>query len=570
MNTAKCNLRSKGNLKTRGMDKLMLMNRTGLCSHFTKLLIILFACCSMQISAAPGPTSKPAELRGAWGDQGDGTFVNPVLPGDYSDLDAIRVGDDYYAISSTFQYSPGVIILHSKDLVNWRILGHAVDDITRIGPEMNWDRMDRYGRGVWAGSIRYHDGKFWIYFGTPDEGFFVTTATNPAGPWEPLEHFWKVKGWDDCCPFWDDDGQGYFICSNFADQYKIHLFKMSADGKKPLPETDRVIYQSKGSEANKLYKIGGIYYHYFSEVHSEGRVIMMNRSKSLDGPWEKRQLNHVNKKLDNEPNQGGLIELPSGEWWFFTHHGTGSWEGRVASLLPINWIDGWPVIGAPGPDGIGSMVWSAKKPISGSPIVTPQTDDEFDGPKISPQWEWNYQPRADKWSLTERPGFLRLHAFKPLKPNDLLKAGNTLTQRAMRTESNEVTVKLDIRGMADGQQAGLCHYAKIYSTIGVSQAGGVRTLTFNDRGKITTGPALTGNELWLRSVWGLDGDSTYSYSTDGKAFTPFGTHFQLTWGSYRGDRIGIFTFNDDSDAGEVDVDSFQYVYKRRPLHPVGN
>ena len=125
------------------------------------------------------------------------------------------LGSDYYAISSTFQFSPGVVILHSKDLVNWSIRGHAANDITQIGPELNWDRMNRYGRGVWAGAIRYHDQRFWVYFGTPDEGYFMTTATNPSGSWEPLHPVLMESGWDDCCPFWDEDGQGYLIATHF-------------------------------------------------------------------------------------------------------------------------------------------------------------------------------------------------------------------------------------------------------------------------------------------------------------------------------------------------------------------
>jgi beta-xylosidase len=145
-------------------------------------------------AAASGQDSR-------WGDQGDGTYANPVLPGDFSDLDAIRVGRDYYAISSTFQYSPGVVVLHSKDLVNWRIAGHVVDDLTRISPELNWDKMNRNGRGIWAGSIRYHAARFWVYFGTPDEGFFMSTAAHPAGPWTPMKALGPSAGWDDPCPF---------------------------------------------------------------------------------------------------------------------------------------------------------------------------------------------------------------------------------------------------------------------------------------------------------------------------------------------------------------------------------
>jgi beta-xylosidase len=146
-----------------------------------------------------------------WGDQGNGTYRNPILPGDYSDIDCIRVGNDYYAISSTFQFSPGMVILHSKDLVNWTIAGHAVNDVSKISPKLNWDRMDSYGKGIWAGSIRYHAGKFWIYFGTPDEGYFMTSSKNIKGPWSPLVTVLAEKGWDDCCPFWDDDGQAYLV-----------------------------------------------------------------------------------------------------------------------------------------------------------------------------------------------------------------------------------------------------------------------------------------------------------------------------------------------------------------------
>jgi beta-xylosidase len=493
-----------------------------------------------------------------WGDQGDGTYRNPVLPSDYSDIDCIRVGSDFYAISSTFQFSPGVVILHSRDLVNWRIAGHAVADLTQIGPDLNWDRMNRYGKGVWAGAIRYHDNKFWIYFGAPDEGYFMTTAKEVAGPWESLHAVLREAGWDDCCPFWDDDGQGYLIGSNFRDGYKIHLWKMTADGHELIQDSDKVIYQSRGSEANKLYKINGTYYHFFSEVKPEGRVIMMERAKNVYGPYEeKQQLKHGDRDA-YEPNQGGFVEGPDGEWYFFTHHGHGSWEGRCASLLPVTWTNGWPIVGKPGPDGLGSMVWSGKMPANGTPIVVPQSSDEFSGTVLSQQWEWNYQPRADKWSLAERPGWLRLHAFKPIESNNLMKAGNTLTQRCFRTSTNEVVAALDLAGMVDGQQAGLCHFAKTHSALGVAQEGTTRILINVNDGVVTSGPKNAGNRIWLKSVWGLDGKSQYSYSFDGQTFTEFGPPYQLSWGNYRGDRIGIYNYNNKSELGYVDVDFFHY------------
>lgn len=510
-----------------------------------------------------------AQMNGNWGDQGNGTYLNPVLPSDYSDLDAIRVGEDYYAISSTMQFSPGMIVLHSKDLVNWKIISHVVDDLTRISPQLNWDRMNCYGKGIWAGSIRYYKNKFWVYFGTPDDGFFMSSATDPAGPWEPLHQLWKVKGWDDCCSFCDDNGQLYFIATNFAldsktnRKYNIHLFKMTVDGKSLIMESDSIIHQSPGSEANKLYKINGLYYHYFSEVKTEGRVIMMERSKNIYGPWEIRQLNHVDGSIDKEPNQGGLLQVPSGKWYFFTHHGTGDWEGRAASLLPVHWIDGWPIIGEVGADTIGCMVWKGMKPISYKKKFFIQSSDDFNSKKLNVQWEWNYQSRADKWSLTEHKGFLRLYAFQPICSGDqkdiILRAGNTITQRSMRTSSSVATVKIDISHMVDGQFAGLTHFSTTSNSLfGVRQENGIRSLVYSVNSNDTSGIAVTGTFIWLSSTWDVNGISRYAFSTDGRYYQSFGSAYQLTWGSYRGDRIGIFNFNTKKDKGYVDVDWFRY------------
>ena len=495
-----------------------------------------------------------------WGDQGDGTYRNPVLPSDYSDPDCIRVGDDYYAISSTFQFSPGMVILQSKDLVNWTLLGHAIPDVTQISPEMNWDRMNRYGVGVWAGAIRYAQNKFWLFFGTPDEGYFMTSAPAATGPWEPLHPVLKSKGWDDCCPFWDDDGQGYFVGTHYADNCKTYLWKLTADGKDIVESSRTLINEGAHREANKLLKIKGWYYHFFSEVKGGVRVVMMQRAKSVMGPYtERRQLTAANREW-NQPNQGGIVDTVKGDWYFLTHHGDGSWEGRAASLLPVTWIDGWPICGETDASGKpGLMTWSAPKPLPGK-AVTPQSSDGFSATTLPPQWEWNYQPRADKWSLTEHPGFLRLRAFKPLRPDDLMKAGNTLTQRCFRTRDNLVVLKLDLSGLADGQKAGLCHFAKTHSALGVVQENGIRRIEYRENGKLTAGPEIKGNHLWLKSTWDLTGQSRYAYSTDGQTFTDFGPAYPLSWGFYRGDRIGIYSFNNQADAGYVDVDYLIYNY----------
>ena len=258
-----------------------------------------------------------------------------------------------------------------------------------------------------------------------------------------------------------------------------------------------------------------------------------------------------------------MVQAANGGWYFLTHHGTGDWSGRVMSLLPVTWVNGWFIIGEVGKDTIGRMVWQGTIPIKGTRSIIPQTDDEFKESGLLPQWEWNYQPKADKWSLTEKPGWLTLNAFKPLEADNLLKAGNTLTQRSFRSVYNEVTVKLDIGHMADGQKADLCHLTNPnYAQIGIHCQGNTRNIEFKQKDAILPGPVVTGNTLWLRSTWGLDGLSRFYYSSDGENFVPFGDAYQLRWGSYRGDRIGIYTYNSKADEGYVYVDYFHYIVKK--------
>ncbi len=521
---------------------------------------------------------------GAWGDQGDGTYKNPILPGDYSDIDVIQVDSVYYAISSTFQFSPGVIILQSKDLVNWTILGHVTDSLTLIGPRLNYTIMGRSGRGIWAGSIRHYQGKFRVYFCTPDEGCFMSTAVNAAGPWDPLTRVlsdtstnFPAAGWDDCCPFWDDNGQGYLVLSNFSNSYNIHLCKMSADGKRLLSATDSIIHQSSGSEANKLYKINGYYYHYYSETghpSPEGRVVMMERSTNIYGPYtERKELIHSNGS-DREPNQGGLVQDRVGGWWFVTHQGTGGVpDGRTACLLPVNWVNGWPIIGIDNDgDGIGEMVWGRQKPIAGCPITIPQSSDEFSSSTLQPQWEWFYQPRADKWSLSARSGFLRLSAFRPLTTGAFFTAGNTISQRYMRTDTGIACVKMDISKMVDGQEAGLCHFngGSNYATIGIVQTAGVRSLKYNNNGTVTNGPQVSAAQIfiWLRSKMSRQANSTCEYSLDSTTFTQLGGTYALGWGNYRGDRLGMYCYNNTTESGYVDIDWFHYTFAGPTPTPV--
>lgn len=526
---------------------------------------ILFYLFTILLPLLPAKLAISQNQSGRYGDLGNGNYQNPILPADFSDPDITSVGADYYAISSTFQYSPGVVILHSTDLVNWKIVGHVVQDLTTISPEMNWNRMNRTGSGIWAGSIRYNKGQFRIYFGTPDEGYFMSSASHPEGPWSPVTPILKEAGWDDPCSFQDIDGQEYLIGTRYSPdpmdgvRYKIHLFKLTADGKSLEPGFDRVIHQSRGSEANKLYRISGMYYHYFSEIRPEGRVAMMGRSHSITGPYEYHQLIHVNPKVDREPNQGGFVQSPDGKWWFLTHQGTGAWEGRALCLLPVTWQDGWPIIGTPGMDGIGSMIWQNRKPIPTTQANPHFFEDDFSRARLNPEWEWHYQPRADKWTFVD-PGGLRLSAFQPRVLGNLLKAGNMLTCRTLNTGGGIVTVKLDVTRMASGQVAGLSHYGGEYGWLGVEQSHDQRHITYSANGKETSGPLVSVKYIWLRSILSPDGETTWAYSFDGRIFTAFGERYKFEWKHYRGDRIGIFTYNNDSDTGSIDVNWFRYDY----------
>ena len=401
--------------------------------HIIPIAILLFgssmAATQTSQSGSGHAEAAPAMAQrfGHFGDQGNGTYINPILPADFQNTDVLRVGSHYYYISATKAMSPGMAVLQSDNLIDWTIIGHVIPDITQLSPRFSYDQMEGAQRGVWAGALAYHGGLFYVYFTTPDEGIFASTAVNPAGPWSPLTCLMKAAGWDDPAPFWDDDGKAYLVTTNFAldprngKTYNIHLFQMSSNGLTIEPETDKIIYQSRGSEANKLYKVNGLYYHLFSEVRKEGRVPLIGRAKTIAGPYEIHQLNHVDARTDREPNQGSILQTQTGKWVFITHHGLNEWEGRPASVVPVTWIDGWPIAGKIGRDGIGNMVWSDKEPIplnprSGNNATPFATFDDFNSAVLSPRWEWYFQPKADAWSLTEHVGYLRLHALRPLDP----------------------------------------------------------------------------------------------------------------------------------------------------------
>ena len=515
---------------------------------------------AVAIGLSPAFSTTPAAWGSwtHWGDYGDGRYANPIIPADYSDVDCIRHGNEYYMISSTFQFQPGMVILRSTDMVNWQVVSHAVKDIRQIDPELDWQHMNRYGKGIWAGSLRYHAGRFYVFFGDPLKGLFMTSSRKIEGPWDDLICLLPEAGWDDCCPLFDGD-KAYLVATDFKNGYQTWIFPMSADGRFLDRDKGVLVNSGSGREANKLYKIDGRYYHLFSETGG-GRHLMMQRSDAALGPYrEVKQLSYAQRQF-HEPNQGGLLCDDEGNWFFLTHHGSGDWGGRLVSLLPVYWKDGWPIVGQPDEADIGSMVWESPKPVTSAPITRKKTDRNW----LTADWEWNYYPRTTHWKYSRKR--LTLSAFKPLQDGNLLTVGNILSCRSWQTEDNVMTVRMTVSKMADGQKAGLCHFSRAWSMFGVRKESSGLSLFFSDNThsnpedvSISLPAGL--RYIWLRTEWGLDGRSRYSYSLDGKHFQPTNCEYVLSWGYYRGDRTGLFTYNSKEEAGQVGFDQVQYHHR---------
>lgn len=548
-----------------------------------------------------------AQETGFWGDQGDCTFRNPVIAADYSDPDPVRVGNDYYMVASTFESYPGVTILHSKDLVNWETIGAALQDLVSVDSAYSVKRMERYNGGVYAPTISYHKGTFYIYVNLYTDGFYVATATDPAGEWKsqfvkdkhgrPL----RVTRWSDPCPFWDEDGKAYLVSSHPGRQYWYsYIFQMSEDGTTLLdadsaymdkknflyqyPDGGTVISPYHSSEGNRVFKRNGYYYlqhiEFTNQGQGEGTYIF--RSRNLYGtlpdgtPGEpgrpgKYEIFAVEKVKSRDslrvPGQGGYVETADGRWFWIGQFTREYSCGRPPHLLPVTWIDDWPVIGVDIKDMKGQMAWQLPKPIAGFPITLPQGSDEFNSSELGRQWMWNHVPDNDKWSLTERMGYLRLYASPTVSGKGFFKAGNTINQRYMRSDSASVSVKIETGGMAEGQKAGLAHFngGKNYAFLALVKQENEFRLEFEMDGETVKGRTLPldVSSVYLRTYMDMDNKAYFQYSVDGVTFRNCGNVYLMKSGNFRGDMIGLFTYNDLESKGFIDVDWFHYYVKHK-------
>lgn len=554
--------------------------------HFRLLLACVspLMLCAGTLAATPqddSPTSSSA-ARNWTADNGNGTYSNPLFYEEFEDPDPIRVGNDYYLASTTMHMNPAVIVMHSKDLVNWELASYCAERLD-LGPRYRLeDGRGIYGAGIWAPCIRYHDGMFYVFCNVNNAGLQVYRSKSADGPWEHNQ----LPGRHDQSVLFDDDLGKIFIISGGRSPYPID--ELAPDLKSFVSDARHQLVVPPGprmGEGHHLYKIKGKYYD-VSAIPGGAVNQMVAKADSIDGPWT------VTTMVDGESlgipsgtpsraaasdrglwlHQGGMCDTPSGQWWsvIMSDHGS---AGRMVSLVPITWDDDFPLIGLPGNLRKAPNTWV--KPDTGvnrQPKPAFVHDDNFDSGKLNPLWQWNHVPDDIKWSLTEKPGVLRLHS---LPAANYYAARNSICQRPPGPESI-MTVEMDGSGLAKGDNAGLALLSSPSSWIGVVKTADGLTLQMTDAvggrgnrgagsevgggGAVTKGPDNPPTHLWFRVHCNFDTDqSVFSWSGNGKDFqtlgSPVTTKFQLQ--TFQGVRPSLFNFNTTGQpGGYADFDNY--------------
>lgn len=517
-------------------------------------------------------------------DEGNSMYRNPVLHADYSDPDVCAVGEDYFLTASSFNCTPGLPILHSKDLVNWKIVNYALKKVEPV----EYYNEARHGKGVWAPSIRFHEGVYYIYWGDPDFGIFMVKTRDPYGEWDAPVLVKAGKGMIDPCPLWDDDGRVYLAHAWAGSRAKFNsvltVCEMNKEGTAVISDPVLVFDGNDGVnhtiEGAKFYKRNGFYYLFAPAggVVSGWQLVM--RSKDVYGPYEARIVMAQGKTDINGPHQGGWVDTPAGESWFLHFQDKGAY-GRVLHLNPMKWVNDWPVIGVDKDgDGCGDPVSRYRKPKIGKtyPIETPVESDEFDTRKLGLQWEWhaNYQ---DVFGFTTNMGYVRIYGHE-LSPHfkNFWEVPNLLMQK-FPAEEFTATAKLKVSAKDDGQLSGLIIMGWDYSWIGVEKQGEkfllkqavCKDAEQDNLEQVSTLAVLEPSrkfeaglfpnyerEIYIRVHVGKGAYCRFSYSLDEKKFTEAGTLFKARQGKWIGAKVGMFSVTPHGkERGWVDVDWFR-------------
>ena len=506
-------------------------------------------------------------------DNGDGTYRNPVIFCDYSDPDAIRVGDTYYMTASTFNYTPGLPILTSKDLVNWKLVNYALKTI----PD-GYDGAPRHAQGVWAPAIRFHDGKFYIYYGMPDEGIYMVRAEDPLGQWEKPVLVLAGKGLIDSCPFWDDDGRAYVVHgyakSRIGFKSWLGIFPMSPDGTKAIGDDHLLFDGTKDHptlEGPKVYKRDGWYYIFAPAggVATGWQVVM--RSRSIMGPYEDRVVLKQGSSVTNGPHQGAWVDTPDGEDWFLHFQSRGLY-GRITHLQPMTWgEDGWPRMGMEDPTPVpaeaieagedageaslrangtdcGIPVQTWRKPSAPEcPRVSEQASDDFQH-GLGLQWQFMGNQREDFYQVGN--GRLRLFARQLPEGGDRLwQCPQALTQK-LCCPAFTATVTMDASGLKKGEEAGLALVGGQYAFAAARRTDAGLKLVYvasegNDHAeKVLAELPLTQEKITFRMTLTPTGfaeaKTVFAWSLDGEHFEPIGEPFAPARHTWVGVRLTLF------------------------------
>ncbi len=484
-------------------------------------------------------------------DNGDGTYTNPLISADFPDPDVIRVGDVYYMVTTTMFVFPGVTVVKSHDLVNWEYCSHAVSrfDFSKC---YDLDSCNRYGRGQWATSLKYHNGKFYLLFITLNEGGFMCQADKAEGPWK-ITHL--SKGFYDPGLFFDDNGKIYV-----AQGYNNISITEVDSNLAPISKDSLVFVGTirKGLEGTHMYKLNGYYYMYSTYGGLDGMQVAL-RSKNIYGPYEQKLLLYdTTRGINYGIHQGALIQTQTGEWWTILFVDSGPF-GRFPSLQPVTWIDDWPMIGVN-----EKAVITYKKPDVGKTyhITNFPTSDEFNKSQLSMQWGWNHNPDSTKWSLTQKPGYLRLMTASVT--SDFRMARNTLTQRpfAKRDQSQPTiaTAKIEISNMSDGDIAGLAVLQDPYAYIGVEKRGKTKFIVMVNDGKTIDSVATNASIIYVKTIASNRSQkASFAYSIDNKTFKPLGNELMMKFNLkiFTGNKFCLFNYATKSLGGSVDVDWFR-------------
>ena len=510
-------------------------------------------------------------------DNGNGTFTNPLFYDEFSDPDILRVGDDYYLAGTTMHTVPGLVILHSRDLVNWENISYCFDRFDFDDDAFSLkNHKEIYGQGIWAPAIRYANGQFYVFSNINGKGLQCYTSKDIKGPWKHHNMEGRIY---DLSVLFDDDGKIYAIHG----YGEVHCTELKPDMSGPIDETDRVIIPEGNAvgEGHHVYKINGMYYIISTDTEPNGRTLC-SRSKSIWGPYEtititadetfgyhaasftevqgrimpdgtKFGLGPVNPDATacNNIRQGGIVQTQTGEWYALLMMDFHS-IGRTVTLAPITWKDGWPMLGLEGNLGRAPRTWF-KPNIPGTENIKPhapyERNEDFNGKTLGRVWQWNHNPDDTMWKL--KGGKLQLHT---MPAEQLMWARNTLTQRVIGP-SSITTVELNVKNLKDGDVAGLGNINVPCSWTGIVKDGKRLTLRcFEQLNNDTIDQEITlkDGRIWLRFDGDFDNDQGhYEYSTDGQTFKPIGGNMKLSYQliSFQGSRLSLFAFNKKGQNG---------------------